>query len=194
MEFTLNKKIISLLAVSTLSFAVLTACGSEEKDSTAQQTEQSAEVFTGATAGTDSFDTLSKGFSKDGAWIGAITKNLDALGKDLKVEGAFKNKSGEEARKLALYTQDSDKKITERFTLTLDSLEINSQNFYISNGTVKGEVIVNSEGFHGQTGKGVEGQATIEGDLTFKNKALMDTYNKLPEDEKVKVTGEIKVK
>lgn len=126
--------------------------------------------------------------------LAAITKDLDASGEDLEVEGTFKNKGGEVARKLALYTQDGDKKVTQRFTLTVDTLKVDSPQFYNSNGTVKGNIIVNKEGFHGQTGKGVEGQATIEGDLTFKNQALLETYQKLLNDKKVKVTGEIKVK
>ena len=60
----MNKKLLSLLAVSTLSLGVLTACGSGEKKSEETKTEQSAEVFAGATAGTDNFDTLSKGLSR----------------------------------------------------------------------------------------------------------------------------------
>lgn len=194
----MNKKIISFLAVSTLSLAVLTACGSgenkTEETKTEQSTEQSAEVFAGATAGTDNFDTLSKGLSADGAWLAAITKDLDATGETLTVDGTFQNSEGKDARKLALYTQDSDRKVTERYTLTVDTLEVNSPNFYISNGTVKGNVEVNAEGFHGQTGEGVEGQATIDGNLVFATQELMDTYNALPDAEKVKVTGETSVK
>lgn len=190
----MNKKLLSLLAVSTLSLGVLTACGSGEKKSEETKTEQSAEVFAEATAGTDNFDTLSKGLSKDGAWIAAINKDLDASDKTLNVEGDFKNKEGEEARKLALYTQDADRKVTDRYTLTVKKLEVNSPQFYISNGTVKGDVEVNAEGFHGQTGKGVDGEAMIDGNLIFKNQELLDAYNKLPSEEQVKVTGETTVK
>lgn len=190
----MNKKLLSLLAVSTLSLGVLTACGSGEKKSEETKTEQSAEVFAGATAGTDNFDTLSKGLSKEGAWIAAISKDLDASDKTLNVEGDFKNKEGEEARKLALYTQDADRKVTERYTLTVKKLEVNSPQFYISNGTVKVDVEVNAEGFHGQTGKGVDGEAMIDGNLIFKNQELLDAYNKLPSEEQVKVTGETTVK
>lgn len=131
---------------------------------------------------------------KDGEWLAAITKDIDASGETLNVEGNFKNKDGEEARKLALYSQDSERKVTDRYILTLDTLEVNSPNFYISNGTVNGNVEVNAEGFHGQTGKGVDGEATIDGNLIFKNQDLMNTYNKLSNDEKVKVTGEGSIK
>lgn len=73
-----------------------------------------------------------------------ITKDIDASGETLNVEGDFKNKAGEEARKLALYSQDFERKVTDRYILTLDTLEVNSPNFYISNGTVKGNVEVNA--------------------------------------------------
>ncbi|MGY0181270.1 hypothetical protein [Lactococcus garvieae] len=131
------------MAVSSLSLGVLTACSSNEKKEETK-TELSAEVFTGATAGTTDFETLSKGLSKDGRWHAAITKDIDASGETLNVEGDFKNKAGEEARKLALYSQDSERKVTDRYILTLDTLEVNSPNFYISNGTVKGNVEVNA--------------------------------------------------
>jgi len=195
----MNKKLVSLLAVSALSLFGLTACGSNNTSSSKDEakTEQSsskpADAFTGATAGTTNFDDLAKGLSKDGAWLAAITENMDASGKTLTVSGDFKNKKDESARKLALYAQDADKKVTDRFTLTVDTLKVESPDFYISNGTVKGNVEVDAAGFHGQTGKGVDGQATIEGNLIFKSQELLDTYKKLPAADQVKVTGETKV-
>lgn len=194
----MNKKLVSLLAVSALSIVGLTACGSNNdtssKESTqTEQSSQTTDAFTGATAGTTKFDDLEKGLSKDGAWLAAITEDMDASGKTLTVSGDFKNKSGESARKLALYAQDADKKITDRFVLTVGTLKVESPDFYISNGTVKGNVEVDAAGFHGQTGKGVDGQATIDGNLIFKTQELLDAYNKLSADEQVKVTGETKV-
>lgn len=190
----MNKKLLSLLALSTLSIVGLTACGSKEETTEEPKTEQSTDAFTGATAGTNSFEVLSKGLSEKGSWITAATKDISAPDKEIDVEGTFKNKAGDEARKLALYTQDADKKITERFTLTVKKLKVNSPHFYISNGTVKGDVEVEAEGFYGQTGQGVPREATIDGNLIFKNKELMDNYNQLPKEDKVKVTGEIRVK
>lgn len=188
----MKKKIYVLLALSALSVSVLTACGNKEEDT--PKNEQSVEVFAGATSGTDSFNNLSKGLSEQGAWIAAITTDIDASGKDLKVDGAFKDKSGKEARKLALYAQNSEKIVTKRYTLTVKQLEVNSPNFYISNGTVKGDVVINNSGFHGQTGEGTDGEATIDGNLVFKNKELLEAYNTLAKDEKVKVTGQVSVK
>lgn len=79
MVFILNKKIISLFAVSALSLTVLAACGSDDDKAAKQtQTEQSAAVFTGATTGMQSVEILSRGLSEKGAWLAAITKDLDA--------------------------------------------------------------------------------------------------------------------
>lgn len=188
------KKIYILLNLSVLLLSLLSACSPREEMSQNKNAKQSSEVFTGATSGTDSYTTLSQGLSKHGTWIAAVTNNITASEKTLKVEGNFTNNTDEEARKLALYTQNSEKEVTQRYKLTIKQLEINSPNFYISNGTVKGNVLVNSKGFHGQTGKGINGEATIDGDLIFKEKELLDAYNKLAETEKVKVTGVISVK
>ncbi|MDG4985820.1 hypothetical protein OGZ46_02735 [Lactococcus lactis] len=184
-------KVISLLAVSVLSVSLLAACGSNNSSSSSdKKTEQSskAEVFAGATQGTNNFFDLQKGFAKNGAWLNATKGDMDASGKTLTVEGLFLG-DGQVARKLAIYNQDSSHKITDRYTLTVDKIEVKSPGFYISNGTVKGNVDVFATGFHGQTGTGVEGQATIDGNLTFASQDLLDAYNKLPDAQKVKVTG-----
>ncbi|AYG00906.1 hypothetical protein [Lactococcus allomyrinae] len=184
-------KVISLLAVSVLSVSLLAACGNNNNSSSKDtKTEQSskAEVFAGATAGTNSFADLQKGFAKNGAWLNATKGDMDASGKTLTVEGLFLG-DGVVARKLAIYNQDANHKITDRYTLTVDKIEVKSPGFYISNGTVKGNVDVFAAGFHGQTGQGVAGQATIDGNLTFASQDLLDAYNQLPEAQKVKVTG-----
>ncbi|CAM3136012.1 hypothetical protein GHI93_09165 [Lactococcus hircilactis] len=187
-------KIVSLFAVSALSVAMLAACGNNNSTKTSSsdaKTTQSAktmDVFAGATKGTDSFADLQKGFAKNGAWLNATKGDMDASGKTLTVEGLFLGDNAV-ARKLAIYNQDSNFKITARYTLTVGKIEVKSPGFYISNGTVKGNVDVFAAGFHGQTGQGVAGQATIDGNLTFASQALLDAYNKLPDAQKVKVTG-----
>ena len=190
-------KIVSLLAVSALSVAMLAACGSNNNSSSSSsdaktsQNAKSSDVFAGATAGTSSFSDLQKGFAKNGAWLNATKGDMDASGKTLTVEGLFLG-DGQVARKLALYDQTSAFKVTKRYTLTVDKIEVKSPGFYISNGTVKGNVDVFAPGFHGQTGTvagSVAGEATIDGNLTFASQDLLDTYNQLPAAQKVKVTG-----
>lgn len=75
MENIINIKVSLLLAVSSLSLGVLTACSSNEKKEETK-TGLSAEVFTGATAGTTDFETLSKDLSKDGRWHAVSQKTL----------------------------------------------------------------------------------------------------------------------
>jgi hypothetical protein len=192
-------KVISLLAVSVLSVSLLAACGSNndssKNTSDSAKPAQTADTFTGATTPNANFDGLSKTMSKTGNWLGAIGGDMDASGKTLTVDGLFSG-DGALARKLALYNQDANHVVTARYTLTVAKVEVNSPGFYISNGTVKGDVVVNAPGFHAQNGKGIAGQATIDGNLIFASQSLMDAYNKAiatDPTQAVKVTGATKV-
>lgn len=194
-----KKRIFSLLAVSTLSIGLLAGCGnssdstkSSNSETKTSQKSDSTDVFAGATQGTNSFSDLQKGFDKNGAWLNATKGDMDASGKTLTVDGLFIG-DNTVARKLAIYSQDDNHKITSRYTLTVDKIDVKSPGFYISNGTVKGDVNVYAAGFHGQTGTGVDGQATIDGNLNFASQDLLDAYNKLPDAQKVKVTGKVSV-
>jgi hypothetical protein len=187
-----KSKFISLLAVSALSVTFLTACGgSDEKKSDAKTertpaAEKNADVFTGATRGTDNFETLSKGFAVNGAWLNAATKDIDASGETLTVEGVFAG-DGQIKRELALYKSGADHKPEATYTLTLDKLIVKSPNFAIAQGTVKGHVYVNTSGFH------FEGTGKIDGNLTFASDKLKAAYDKLAAAEKGTVTGKISV-
>jgi len=50
-------------------------------------------------------------------------------------------------RKISLYTQDKEKKITARYILTVPKLTINSPNTIIEHGTLKGDLYVSSKNF-----------------------------------------------
>lgn len=200
-----KSKIITLLAVSVLSAGILTACSSSNDTSTKTSSSKAAsssstDAFAGATVAAPDFATLQKGFAANGAWLNAINKDMDATGKTLTVEGTFLTNGdtgeAETARKLAIYNQNDNHQVTEQYTLTVDKIVVKSPSFYISNGTVKGEVDVLAAGFHAQNGKKPDGsvsQATIDGNLVFASQDLLDAYNKLDDTEKVKVTGETKV-
>lgn len=69
-----------------------------------------------------------KVFSKNGAWLNATKGDMNASGKTLTVEGLFLG-DGQVARKLATYNQDSSHKITARYTLTVDKIEVKSPGF-----------------------------------------------------------------
>lgn len=182
-------KLISLLAVSALSVTFLTACGGSSDKTTDDKTTDSAktaEAFTGATQGTDSFDTLSKGFAANGAWLNAVTKDVDASDKVLTVEGLFAG-DGQVNRELALYKSGADHKPEATFTLTVKKLVVKSPGFAIAQGTVKGDVYVNASGFK------FEGTGKIDGNLIFASDDLKTAYKALDAADKGTVTGEVKV-
>lgn len=182
-------KLISLLAVSALSVTFLTACGGSSDKTTDDKTTDSAktaEAFTGATQGTDSFDTLSKGFAANGAWLNAVTKDVDASDKVLTVEGLFAG-DGQVNRELALYKSGADHKPEATFTLTVKKLVVKSPGFAIAQGTVKGDVYVNASGFK------FEGTGKIDGNLIFASDDLKTAYEALDVADKGTVTGEVKV-
>lgn len=182
-------KLISLLAVSALSVTFLTACGGSSDKTTDDKTTDSAktaEAFTGATQGTDSFDTLSKGFAANGAWLNAVTKDVDASDKVLTVEGLFAG-DGQVNRELALYKSGADHKPEATYTLTVEKLVVKSPGFAIAQGTVKGDVYVNASGFK------FEGTGKIDGNLIFASDDLKTAYEALDAADKGTVTGEVKV-
>jgi len=100
----------------------------------------------------DNETDFEKGISKDGKWIIATLKDL-TFHKELILDGEFKNgkknDDGTDAiqRKIALYTQDADRNVTGRFTLTAPKLTINSPNARIQGGTFVGDVYVNAGNF-----------------------------------------------
>lgn len=182
-----KSKLISLLAVSALSVTFLTACGgSTEKKADDKTTEKTAEAFTGATRGTDKFDTLSKAFAANGAWLNGVTKDIDASGKTLTVDGLFAG-DGQVKRELALYKSGADNKPVETYTLTIGKVVVKSPGFIIAQGTVKGDVYVNATGFK------MKGTGKIDGNLIFASDALKTAYEAHPADHKGTVTGSVKV-
>jgi len=128
-------------------------------------------------------DALVKALAADGFWL-AATLNDITYDKDIVVEGEFKN-DDKIARKLALYTQDADHKITASFTLTAPKLIVKSENFKIQGGTFAGDVYVEANGF--QVGKA----ATVSGNIYFASQEYMDSA---VYDETGKVTGVKEVK
>jgi len=127
------------------------------------------------------------GIAADGKWI--VTTLGDLVSKEeLVLTGTFKNGkkdkvTGEELiqRKIGLYTQDSDRKVTARFSLTAPKLTIESPNASVEKGIFIGDIYVNAEGF-----KLID--MVVEGNVYYMTQAAKDTAII---DEKTKVTGEI---
>ena len=132
-------------------------------------------------------DAFKAGISADGKWIISTLRDLVSE-EALVLDGTFKNGkkdkvTGEDIiqRKISLYTQDENRVVLERFTLTAPKLTVNSPNARIQSGTFKGDVYVNAEGFQLV-------DATVEGNVYYTTQAVKDTANI---DAKSKVTGEV---
>lgn len=130
-----------------------------------------------------------KAMSGTGTWIIAALKDM-TFTKDLVLEGEFKNGKKDDAgkdiiqRKIALYTQDENRKVTNRFTMTAPKLTINSPEASIQHGTFKGDLYVTSKNF-----KLVDN--IVEGNIYFATDEAKSTFTM---DETSKVTGKQEVK
>jgi hypothetical protein len=146
------KTIVLMIAVAALLVAPTVS---------AQDTVSSPSVVVDA-------DTLMNAASEDGAWILIIQQDL-SVDEDIVLEGDFEN-DGELDRKLALYDQDSDHNVTDRYTLEAPSITVQSPNTRFKAGNFVGDVYVEAEGFELETG------FTIDGNVYFENEAAKNTF------------------
>jgi len=124
------------------------------------------------------------GLADSGFWIFAILSDVTIDG-ELVVSGEFHQRDDPDQpiyRKLALYAQDADRNVTADYVLTVPLMTVKSPNFRIQNGVVKGDIVVDADGFELSGG-------TLQGNLTFKTQAQMDSA-KLDEGT---VTGTVSV-
>lgn len=130
-----------------------------------------------------------KAIGKDGTWIICLLNDL-SIDKDLVLDGEFKNgkkdASGKDViqRKIALYTQDENKKITNRFTLTVPKLTIKSPKASIQHGTFKGDLYVAVKDFELV-------DTTVEGNVYFTDNNIKSSFKM---DATSKVTGKQEIK
>ncbi|EQB86448.1 hypothetical protein J2Z44_000696 [Clostridium punense] len=150
----------AILLSIIMATTVLAGCGAKEEAKApapaTQQTqpaatEKKADVVTTASIVKET-EAFEKALGKEGTWIIASLNDITST-KDLVLDGEFKNgkkdKDGKDViqRKIALYTQDADKKVTDRFTLTAPKLTIKSPNARIQSGTFKGDLYVETKDF-----------------------------------------------
>ncbi|CAH1194126.1 hypothetical protein PAECIP111892_01419 [Paenibacillus auburnensis] len=166
-------KFVKVLLVAGVSAALLSGCGSNNNN---EGNEAAATATTAPTsaAQTDAVSTASivkeqdpflKAVSAEGNWIVAILNDL-TVDQDVVVAGEFHDKGVAENaiyRKLALYAQDADHKVTASYTLTAPKVTVQSENFRVQGGTIKGDVYVEANGFN------LYKDATIDGNLYFAN-------------------------
>ena len=164
------------LAAFIFTAALLTGCSAKESTETPDAISSASIV--------DNADAFTKAISKDGTWIIAITKDL-TIDSELLVDGEFKNGKKDDAgteliqRKIALYTQDADRNITARFTLTAPKLTVTSPEASIQHGTFKGDLYVSSSNF-------ALIDATVDGNVYFTSEEAQSTFTM---DETSKITG-----
>jgi len=137
----------------------------------------------------DKASTFEKAISSSGTWIIAITKDL-TIDKDIVLDGEYKNGKKDTAgkdiiqRKVALYAQDANRKITARYTLTAPKFTINSPEASIQHGTFKGDLYVSVKNF-----KLID--ATVDGNVYFTTDEAKATFNA---DATSKITGKQEIK
>jgi hypothetical protein len=190
-------KIKALLISLVLAVALLSGCGDDNNDTTDDvQDEQTPVEDEGATdkdtvdEDTDATTTPSivneesafkEAISADGTWIIATLNDL-TFEEDLVLEGEFHNKGDSEQelyRKLAPYTQDEDRNITERYTITAPKLTVKSPNAKLQGGTFVGDIYVEANGF-------TLSDAKVEGNVYFANEEYKESFVQ----EEGEVTGE----
>lgn len=200
-------KLTAILSVIILIIAFLAGCGNNGNSSVPSPVDTLLPTLTAsppATTGTgpaispdtkttasvvNSADAFKQAIGTNGTWIICPLNDL-TLNDELVLEGEFKNGKKDEAgndviqRKIALYTQDQDRNITDRFTLTAPKLTIKSPNASIQHGTFKGDLYVSAENFQLV-------DATVEGNVYFTNKDVQASFKM---DDTSKVTGVKEVK
>ncbi|AIQ30673.1 MULTISPECIES: polymer-forming cytoskeletal protein [Paenibacillus] len=171
-------KLFKVLVVAGVSAALLSGCGSNNNNAannagaaatTAPATEQTDAKSTASIV--NQADAFTAAVSESGNWIVAILNDL-TVDKDVVVAGEFHDKGDASAaiyRKLALYAQDADHKVTATYTLTAPKVTVQSENFRVQGGTIKGDVYVEANGFN------LYKDATIDGNLYYASEDVKAT-------------------
>lgn len=124
-------------------------------------------------------DAVVRALGSDGTWMVALLNDATVKG-DIVVEGEF---PGKPYRKIALYTQDENRNITNRFSLTADKLIVRSEHTRIQGGSFIGDVVVDAIDFELVDAK-------VVGNVYFKTDAQMESFKK---DELSEITGTIEI-
>jgi hypothetical protein len=180
-----------ILLMLALSIAIFAGCAQQPEQPEPAPTappqttppETTPDVTTTASI-VDEEAAFEKAISNNGTWLIATIKDL-TLDKELVLDGEFKNgkkdADGKDIiqRKIALYTQDDQRNVTGRFTLTAPKLTINSPEARIQSGTFKGDLYVSAPNFQLV-------DATVDGNVYFTTEEAQSTFKM---DDKSKITG-----
>jgi len=184
-------KIKTLLLTSVLLLTILvTGCGGQDRDTDPPQTtppETEPDVTTTASIVDDEED-FKAAISNEGTWIICLTEDL-TIEEDIVLDGKYTNgKKDDEGneiiqRKVALYSQDENRNVTNRYTLTAPKFTINSPNASIQHGTFKGDLYVTADNFELVDTK-------VEGNVYFSNEEARSTFSM---DDESEISGEQKL-
>jgi hypothetical protein len=186
-------KVKILLLAFVICTASLAGCKQAEQPTPTPQQQQPKETNpenkttdTSSSASiVDNNDAFVQAISRGGTWIIATKQDL-TIDKDLLVDGEFKNTKEPPVsmRKIALYAQDADRKVTARYTLTAPKMTISSPDCSIWYGTFKGDLYVSANNFQ------LKG-ATIDGNIYFTTDEAKATFKP---DTESKITGKQELK
>ena len=185
--FMKMSKVLTTVLTATAALVLLSACSSDKKTDSSSSSKETAnsstEVVSGASISAKP-EELEMALSDKGNWIVAATVTFD---NEVTVAGTFHDKgkdSNDVYRKLALYSQDDNKKVTAEYEITVPKLIVSSENFNIVHGTVKGDIEVKANGF---TLNGTK----VNGNITFDKQEYKDSADL--EKDGATVTGEVTV-
>lgn len=189
---SLFSRTIVYVLTGTMMVFLLTGCkktnstgdtGTPTPTATATATATSTPTPTKQTGDTDAVSSASivdtqsafeKAISAQGTWIIAITKDL-TVDKELVLDGEFTNGKKDDngkdivQRKIALYSQDDQRNITARYTLTAPKITIKSPYASLQHGKFVGDVIVDAPNF--QLIDNV-----VQGNLYFTSQDVKDSF------------------
>lgn len=173
---------LGLVAVVVLALFLLAACGG---DATDENQQEEADTVTTASIVSEE-EAFIEAISSDGEWIIATLNDL-SFEEELVVEGTFYNGGDSENdmyRKIAPYTQDDDRNVTDRFTITAPQMTITSPNTRFQAGIFEGDIIVEADGFSLT-------DATVEGNIYFASEESQQSADISSDSE---VTGDIEIR
>jgi hypothetical protein len=173
------KKLLFLTAVAVV--LMLASCSKAEETTPAEQaTETQADADAVTTASIVNTEAAFRtAISAQGSWIIAILEDM-SFTEEIVIAGEF-TRNDELYRKLAFYSQDENRTITARYTVTAPRMTVRSPNTRLQGGTFAGDVHVEAPGFHLVDG-------TVEGDIYFASQEYAEGFTA---DENSTVTGEL---
>lgn len=170
-----------LIIAAAVAVLILAGCSKAEESTPPEQTAETQSeadaVTTASIVNTEA--AFRTAVSAEGTWIIAILEDM-SFTDEIVIAGEF-TRNDELYRKLAFYSQDENRTITARYTVTAPSVTVRSPNTRLQGGTIAGDVYVEAPGFHLVGG-------TVEGDIYFASQEYADSFSS---DENSSVTGEL---